>query len=438
MARDNPEGFSKSPEFIKVLYDESGKPIGVKPADVKAEERMDGDSKTIVQKVPIFSNDLRIIGNWLSAVNANVNSLRASIGQRTDGEVDKKLDLIDGRISILAKEIGNTILMDNRLSEEMILLREKMERLKIPDIDLLRVQIDSMSEANERKMKDVEANLSSLQSAYEQMRPQISAIYQNLSEMHSSLESDILSAERQLSTKTDQTNEKIFSLENRITESQTMYQSLLQRMSEIQNDIERIQEDGKRFDNLMTKEEFEKINQENKNKFNSLISREDLEKMKSDFEMSLILNRLDYEVMLKGLKRKTVRKIKRRIRKRKIVKKAKKFSFRANRIEKLLKAKYKMKPDEKVLIVSEKRLAKYGRAVYNVARKIDKNSVFMTVENRKNQKEEFGSTVEKAMKNSHLVLVSSRYSLKRTNVYKIIRKARVRIAFFNKRLQFST
>ncbi len=84
------------------------------------------------------------------------------------------------------------------------------------------------------------------------------------------------------------------------------------------------------------------------------------------------------------------------------------------RIIRLFKNKLKLRSFKKVLIVSDKTNVGFGAVLFDVARKINRKTVMMVMETRTKARQEPEEAVRRAMERADLILVATKYSVKRT------------------------
>jgi archaellum component FlaC len=459
--RKNPESSAmlSTPKFIKVVYDEKGKPIDIIPMENGpsnlGKEDQNGQTKT--QSIVLPNNngiEKQVMANWIVNLGQHVRALREelrlmaiftqkkfdelqpiistqienSISKNSPIErftfIENEISNLKNRLDSLNSQISNfedhidslprliensvskplPIVMENLqlLSSNVSNLTEKLEELKIPEkmiLDQLKsLDLRMSTIANEignSKLHEIETT-EKMKSLVEEMKnSKVSdfEILQSLSSLGNEVEKlnqEVLSTNSNIENEISTLNQKI---ENMASSTNQKIETVTSNMDQIMDEFSILTSNlGQRIESLSSNQ-------------GKLIAN-----LTNDIEQRFSASSLRQEELITKFYEKTNRKFTKLLNK---MKKKEKGPSRA-RIVRLFKKKLNLPSFNKILIVSDKRNSNFGTLLFDVARKMNKKTVLVTMENRKALGIEPEECVKEAMGKSDRILVVAKYSLEKT------------------------
>lgn len=487
--RDIPESMENSPDFVKVMFDEKGNPLGIKPFNGaptipgnNGEKLKDTPQRTIVHK-PVEQD---VIVNWISNLGHYANALRedfrviAVFNQKRFNELEKiiaeksydkntsvfieKFETIENEISNLknqynlvlenlqlaSKEIKNfskkleTMEMpyneifnqlntlDLSVSNQINTLKEKLEGMKVPE-GLIFDQLNSIDlrmstvvkEISNTKTHELETD-AKLKSLVEEM--------QNNKSSNSEIVERLIFIEDELK----KSRNEIFSANSNIGNIASSMNQKMDEVSGLKNEI------GEKIDALSLNQEnsFTRLNaiEEKVNGFSRI--GEELESLKIQTSGSIDKLTENQEKLKADLlidQEKIANVVNDRFLEiQKMLKKPKKRIIKPTRakVTRFLKKNFKIKPFSKVLVVTDKRNTTFANTLYEATRKVSKKSLFVVEENR-TIKMSLDKPVIEAIKKSNYAFIVGKYSLKKMKEIAMPLKSKIKIVSIKRTLNYS-
>jgi len=422
-----------SPDFIKVAYDKHGNPIAVTPVDMKADENT---------QQPQTNGHVRIIPQpieeWLSLISKNIIALKRDVEntQSTYSQIVQQIrqintpqndiarlrngiDTANQRIDMLAQKMSFT---NQHMSEQINILnsvvasiaKEFAEHQTIDkdvarNIAILNEQFNGNFVNIKRILQDIEL----LNSGYAQ---RLDMIDERINAMHIQIAESVERTEGNIVALNDAINE----LKNKID---NMENSNFDKKIEISNSL-----------NVFKQEIMEAIEQ-NKIDRDTLIS-EVVERTAKRMR-KIMTPKVDVKFKVKKRKARKPKKIVKGRKNRKI-RVTKKIAKRMSKINKTILAKKLLRADvpsyPSVLIVTERRMQKVGRAVFDAAKNLNKN-VLMIVQDKMSESDGFEEVTYDAMSNSDAIFVVTRKKMKKNFSLKTLERKPIFIV--NQKMKFS-
>ncbi len=469
---DRPEESTPSPEFIKVSYDKYGNAIDVKPVDgqVDAHNGFEIVKNEPTPKVNIHSlaYDTKVIGNWLNVLNQNMYTIREhlknsegsekiiplveqisnsiSIFQKNFNEIHVELDSLR-KIQQDAKAFDNSFLEQlNLLRENLRIIHEEMSdnrhvsNLLMNDIGALKNQVNEASAQIQNSAQQMHTNSMQIQNtsvALKEVASEVSKMKDEIKNLRFD-PSEILEAINSINNNFEILRNHFVEMDNEVT-------GMINQMNAKISDL------SWKMENIATKEDLDMV-------ISGFISKQELHQTKNELENEIKGNHINREELVsqivtqtttnmqKLLQRKRrvvikkVRKIKLK-KKRKILKR-KKFSKSVGKTAKINKSiltKKLMKADittyPSTLIVTERRMQKVGRAVFDVAKTLNKN-VLMIMQDKIKDSDSFGQITYDAMKNSDAIFLVSKENMRKNPSLKMIKSTK-KVFTVNNKMKFS-
>jgi predicted nucleic acid-binding Zn-ribbon protein len=508
---NKPEDMNNLPNFITVIFDENGKPIGARPAKnppvsgVPNTVEPNGQLVNRPTAPPVLVVNKDLIERLLTYVNRNTESLRVELRQsnftfqkmlqdiKFNGQnqvngsflnvinplkekienlekivnlqtesnqiINKKVDCLSAYVNDLSKNMKE-IKIDGDLEERLDNLDIILENLsinmkKVNGIQLLSEKLDTLGAHFDELMKKIsEINVDPLfGEKLEDMKLKLSNMVKEIAETKSTemvtvealksvLEKvSILNQEikdQKLATSTF--GEKFDSIERGITiinenvlqndiKNQQMISGIGEKLngfSEIKDElnsikaqtngsIKELEENQRQLRDLLVNQEqalrtveddvFAELRENQKQIKNLMVNQEQISK---DLTEDAVLR---VQKMFKKPKRKVIRPQK-------------------SKVVKFLKKNFRIKPFNKVLVITDKRNSVFGKTLHEATRAVSKKSIFVVMENR-TDKSALDKPVIEAIKKSKYVFMVGKYSLPK--VKRLSKKLRNRIKIFSVR-----
>lgn len=448
--RKDAEELNGSPEFIKVAYDKYGNPIGVRPVDGR--EVPDGDNGKSVPTVSAqtLHYDTKMIGQWLGVINQNMHTIREDIKLLENPNsklmpilqetIAKNMEFTNRQIDLMNKELQNYKVLSNSIVEQLNLVNENFSLLRkeISDSNLVSRQIIA-------EVDLIKGEIRSSKNPSTEMINMLNAMNENFE----ILRSRVMEMSRETAEMNNKLNQKLSSVP-----SKQDFVDMTEKLSSVPTKQDFVAIEGK-MSELPTKEDVSYLSL----KLSDMASKEDLDMVISGFiskqefytattELQDLINKnaIDKDELISELveKIKSARRVKRRIRKKvakkKIVRKIRKKRTRTmakSTIRKFLLRKFGLNENERVLVVTDKKMEKIGNKVYETCRKINESTVFVVMENMKKSGAEPEDSVSEAMKNTDAIIGVTYYTLKKTNSLKQAVQLGARAFVMSKNLKFS-
>jgi DNA-binding transcriptional MerR regulator len=265
-------------------------------------------------------------------------------------------------------------------------------------------------------------------------------------ERFSYIDDKLSSTQRQLAASNDRTEGDLIALHDIVTVMNQRIAELNEKIDSLQNTREYIKGDIKE-DIKDIKEEFAKIVVQNALDRQVLVEEIAARTMKQ--VKSLLAKKTKVEVSIKVKKRKSrkmIRKLKIKVAKRKIVKRKIVRKIKVRKIKKpvvkimkgMIRGKlkrYGIVDYGNALVVTERNMQKYGRAVFDIARKMNGNTI-MIMQEKMSEEDGFDQTTYDAMDNSEAVFIVTNRNMKRNFAVKNA-ALRKRVFVVDKKLKFS-
>jgi hypothetical protein len=482
-SRKQPES-APSPEFIKVSYDKHGHPIDVIPMDLHAPQEKNGEAKAKISFAP--KPIPQPIEEWLVLISKNIISLKRDLESSKNvynqiiqevkqinapiidlTPIDNSINTTNYRIdSVLQKleatnqQIGDQKMMYHLLADQVNVMNEivasiakefshqqTISRELSEKIEILGEQLNGSFVSIKQILKDMELMNSD--------KSQFNSIDDKISAMH-----------RQLASSTERTEGNIVALNGILAEMRGKIDSLETSNFEIhvavQNSMKELADN------------FEKMNSETRNQieysikafsdsFNEINSgnKIDMENSLKDTKQELMAtieqSKIDREALIQEIVDRTTRRMRRfvktpkavvkvKVKKRKVAKrKHRKIKIKKNprrkisKINKTVLAKKLMKAGiqtyPSALVVTEGRMQRIGRAVFDVAKNMNKN-VLMIMQDKMSESDGFEPVTYDAMSNSDTIFIVTKKNMKKNFSLKTL-VATKHIFIVNKKMKFS-
>jgi hypothetical protein len=474
-----------SPEFIKVAYDKHGNPLAVTPVAMHMPQEKNGEKK--MQPAVMPKSIPQPIEEWLVVISKNIISLRRDLANTQNvynqiiqqvkqmnptvnlTPIDNSINSINMRINDIFQkmEITNEQVTDQKtmykllsdhiivlndvvtsvakeFSQQQIITRELAEK-----IEMLNEQLSGSFINLKTILKEIDLTTTANGQKFTDIDERIAAMHKQLASSIERTEGNIVA----LNGIFDDMKSRIDDLETSNFEIQVQVQNSLKEFadnSEKTNHETRNQLEGslKAFvDN------FEEINAETRNEMEN-----SLEKIRQELMDAIEQNKIDRESLIQEVVEKTtdrmrnlirkkakarikvkkqkIRKAKRKIKKKIVKKVVKRKVHKINKnilVKKLMKADIATYPS--ALIVTERKTQRIGRAVFDVAKGMNKN-VLMIMQNKMSESDGFEPVTYDAMTNSDaLFIVSSKNMRKNFSLKTLVATKPVFIV--NKKMKFS-
>jgi hypothetical protein len=431
--RDLPEEVNPSPEFIKVSYDKYGNPIDVKPVKgtIDAHNGHEiSEKKEPVQRVNIqtLAYDTKVIGNWLNVLNQNMYSIREQI-KNVDGyeKMIPFIEKISQNIAIFERNFDN-------ISKEFDAIRKALQDVKVTDnsfleqFNLFRENLRMIQE----EMNDSRHVSNLLMNDIVILKEEVKNIKFDPSEILESI---------------NLINNNFAILRNHFVEMNQEVAGMINQMNAKLSDL------SWKMENIATKEDLDMV-------ISGFISKQELYQTKNELEEEIKGNHINRDELVSEIVAQTTanmqkllqrkkRKIRVKIRKIKIKKKrniAKKRKFKKKIVKgkirkinknvltkKLLKADITTYPS--ALIVTERKMQKIGRAVFDVAKTLNKN-VLMIMQDKMKESDGFEPITYDAMLNSDAIFVVAKKNMRENPSLQSIKTTK-KIFIVNNKMKFT-
>jgi hypothetical protein len=465
-----------SPEFIKVAYDKHGNPVAVTPMDLHAPKESNGEKHT---KESVAAKPIpQPIEEWLVVISKNIISLRRDLANTQStynqiiqevkqtktpvdlSSVDSSLNSINCRIDDLLQKFESVNLqvadqktMYKLLSEQGKVLSEvvasvakefsqhqTISRNLAEKIELLNEQLNGSFVNLKAILKEIGVAIVESNQRFNDSDARIAAMHKQLASSIERTEGNIVA----LNGIFDELKKRVDDIETSNFEIQVQVQNSL---SEFSGNFEKMNADTRnQIDTLKTS--FDNLEQTVAEKRGEIGN--SLQEARQELIETIEKNRIDRDALVQEVVEKTTERVRNLIRKkakirvkrskhkmkRKTVKAAKRKIGKINRnilAKKLMKAEIATYPS--ALIVTERKMQRIGRAVFDVAKGMNKN-VLMIMQNKMSESDGFEPVTYDAMTNSDaLFVVSSKNMGKNFSLKTLV--ATKPIYIVNKKMRFS-
>jgi len=450
--RKNPES-GIGPEFIRVIYDEKGNPIAVKPADgsVLQDKKSSDGSTNGGSPRPTFPTLPTLIPQpveqWLTLISKNILSLKADI-ERTQNSYNQIIAEVK---QINTTNIANTANTKEISTPDISPIIQQINDQKIM-YKLLADQINVMNEIISTIAKEVAQQKTLSKDFYEVMNGKMKQLNEKLNESLSDNFSSIKTIETELDSIRNDSMQRFSFIDDKVSAMHRQLAASDERTEGdliVMNDVsavmnERIAELNEKIDSIQSiKQEFEKMIEQNaeKNKIDRQILIEEVVDRVSKRMKNLVAKRVEVQIKVKRRKSRKVkaRKVKKVVKnvvkkKRKVVRKITRAKISKNLIVRKLK-KSEIENYGSALVVTERKAQKYGRAVFDVARKLNGN-VVMIMQEKMSEDDGFEPITYDAIDNSEAVFIVTNRKMKKNFAVRNAALKR-RVFLVNKNLNFS-
>ena len=442
-----------SPEFIRVAYDKHGNPIDVRPVDMKVTEAngekkpKEAMPKTIPQPIEewlvVISKNIislrRDLANTQNIYNQIVQEVRQLTPQVDFTPIDNSIDAINHRIDDVLQKMQTTnqeaadqkmlykILSDqiNVTNEIIASLAKEFSHQQTIGIELGQ-KIEMLNEQVNGSFINIKAILKEIDSGTNNQK-------------FNDLDGKIAAMHRQLATSIERTEGNIVALNGIMDEIRSKIDNMEVSNFEIQVAV---QNSLKEF-----ADNFEKTSYKARNQMeNSLNS------TKQELMQAIEQNKIDREALIQEIVDRTVKRMRKLAKTPKVEVKIK-VKKRKYRVRKIRKAKIKkmrkinrnilakklLKTDiatyPSALIVTERKTQRIGRAVFDVAKVMNKN-VLMIMQNKMSESDGFEPVTYDAMSNSDAIFIVTKKNMKKNFSLKTL-VATKPVFVVNQKMKFS-
>jgi len=436
MNRECPESISPSPEFIKVIYDEKGRPIEVKPANDIHPGPVQEQKTPVRQTVPQSAEQEAVI-KWIINLNHHVKTMREELKMlalfyqrkfnefqsvistlsesstsKQSPELVEKITFIENGISNLRNQYNSIFESFQSVSNEIKNLTRKVETKGIPEkaifdqLNSLDLRLSTVvKEISNTKLHEIETT-GILKTLIEEVKTSKLANFETNQRLNSIVEG------------IEKSNGEIFVLKNEIGEKIDVIslnqEESFTKMGEIEekiNDFSKIDEELDSF-KMQTVNSIERLSESQKQMKEELVFVQNnvTDRMNEGFlKIQKILNKPKKRVVIKPTKSKVVR---------------------------FLKKNFKIKSFSKVLVVTDKRNSVFGKTLYEATRSLSQKSVLAVMEDRTN-KMNLDRHVIEAIKQSNYVFIIGQYSLKKVKELSKNLRRKVKVMPIKRSLKYS-
>jgi len=499
--RKDPES-GIGPEFIRVVYDEKGNPVAVKPADASAMSEFVPDAPN----TPNTPNTTNVPAVHARNVGVNITNggspYRASVGVSSIHSsvpyvVEQWLTIISKNILALKAQVEQTQANYNeviaqiqniKIPEVKIPEFPKMPEIEMPDmkpvyegIDGANHRIDALTHTMTQRMEAVNQQVGEGKLMYKLLADQINTMNEIVSTIASEFaQQKVLTKDTYevLTDKMRQLNEQLSDSFSKLKTVEMDIDALradsMQRFSFLDEKVAAMHRqlsvgNEKTEGDLIVLNDVVSVMNDRIAELNEKIN--DMQQMREEVAQIVVQNKLDRQLMIEEIVARTTEKMKNfakrraaiapkvaakigkvvvrvkvkkgKMKHRKIVKKIKvrKAARKITRtkINKNLIAKKLRKTDignyETALVVTERKTQRYGRAVFDVAKRINKN-VVMIMQDKLNEADGFEPVTYDAIDNSEAVFIVTNRKMRKNFAVKNAALKR-RVFLVDKNLKFS-
>ena len=458
--RDIPENMSNSPDFVKVMFDERGNPLGIKPLKGSLPDNNGKKLQNIPQKPTIQKNvEQEVIVTWISNLSQNIKDLRegfrliAIFNQKkfdelgkiiAESSLDKSSPILITKFKTIENEISNlknqyNLVLGNMesASKEIKNLAKKLETMEIPDKEIFN-QLDSLNASFSNQIDTLKEKMEGMKLPDGFIYDQLNSLDLRLSTITKEIaDTKMHEIETSMKLKSFVEDMEICKMSNIDT---------VQKLSDVQDEISKL-----RNEIVLSKGYVENTYSEVSQKMSEFSSmNEELDFLRKDTEHSInelsesqnqLLEKqrqmeslfINQENISRNLANDAVLKIK------EMLKKPKRMVIKPTKakVVRFLKKNFKIKPFSKVLVVTDKRNSIFGKTLYEATRRVSKKSVLAVMENR-TDKMNLDKPVVEAIKKSNYVFIVGKYSLKKVKELSKNLKYKVKIVSMRRTLNYST
>jgi len=431
-----------SPEFIKVAYDKHGHPLSITPVDLNLSQETNGENKT---KENVINKPIpQPIEEWLVLISKNIISLKRDLESTKNvyNQIIQEIKQVTNPVvdfTPIDTSINATNYRIDALLQKMELTNQQVSDQKMM-YKLLADQINVMNEIVASVVKE----FSHQQTLSRELGEKIEMLNEQVNDSFVSIKQILKDMELMNSDKSQLNN-----IDERIS---AMHRQLA-------SSIERTEGNIVVFDGML-REMKEKIDGMETSNFEIQVAvQNSLQNMKQELFEAIEQNKIDREALIQEIvdrtskrMRKIVKipklevkiKVKRKVAKRKhkkvrkVRKMEKKIVRKVSKINKNILAKKLMKADiqtyPSALIVTERKTQRIGRAIFDVAKNINKN-VLLIMQNKMSESDGFEPVTYDAMSNSDAIFLVTKKNMKKNFSLKTLVATRP-IFIVNQKMKF--
>jgi len=474
--RKNPEG-GLGPEFIRVVYDEKGNPVAVKPADVSVTSQFIPDKNptnttSIIRPIP------QPLEQWLTLISKNILSLKADI-ERTQNSYSqlynqfvaeiKNINIpspatpdIDFKplVQPLTQQISEQKILYKLLADQINTMNEIISTIA-REISLQKTFTEDMTNNLSNTLSNKIELLNDTFASIRTITKEVDALRNDSMQRFSYVDEKLLSMHRQVAASNDRTEADLIAINDIMTVMNERIAEVNEKMNDFNEKISYLQNM-----NYATPEDLQNVKEDLMNaieqsSLDKHLLIEEIVARTSQRMKGMIAKKTKVEVRIKVKKRKSrkvakvakrkikkVRKhVKKRTMKRKLatkikVRKSKKPVVKIRKVAKIRKGmirgklkRYGIVDYGNALVVTERNMQKYGRAVFDIARKMN-NNMIMIMQEKMSEEDGFDQTTYDAMDNSEAVFIVTNRNMKKNFAVKNA-SLRKRVFVVDKKMKFS-
>ena len=406
-----------SPEFIKVSYDRHGNPIDVTPVSRNEPKETNGKQTRENSARPIPQP----IEEWLVLISKNIISLKRDledsrnnfsqiIQESRNSSIDlsplnNSINSANYRIDLLGQKTDSATYQLNLITEMIASFAKELSQHQAIDNEFAQ-KIENLNEQLNGNFVSLRQILKSIEMIETDTNQKFNFVDERIASMHRQLASSIERTEGNivaLNGIMNEINEKIDSFETSNFEIQVSVQNSLQNMKQ----------------ELMQEMEKNRIDRET-------LIQEVVERIAKRMK-KIMAPKVEIKVRVRKH-----RKTKHKIQKRKVNKKVSKINKNIL-AKKLMKARIQTYPS--ALVVTERRMQKIGRTVFDVAKNLNKN-VLMIMQDKMSESDGFEPITYDAMLNSDAIFLVTKKNMKKNFSLKTV-KAQKSVFIVNQKVKFS-
>ena len=467
---------ANTPEFIRVVYDEKGNAIAVKPANASVMQNFIPDKTNGTNTVAVGvggSPQSRFIlpaalEQWLTLISKNILVLKSDV-ERTHAMQNQLFEQIEQIKNLPAPTVTTTQqAVDFSPIVQQIAEQKMLYKLLADQVNTMNEIVDMIAkEFSQQKtftrelatrMQEINDNFADSFARVKNIETDIESLRSETMQRFSYAEDKTTSMHRQLAASSDRTEADMIALHDvvtvmneRIAEMSEKINALNGIKAEIAEMIEHNRIDVKVDRQVLIEKIVGDVTKRLKTVMKSEM-RNELKKgmkAKTKIEVKIKVRKLKKRKSRKlhklhrKLKRKTARKIK-RFAKRKISRKIKPRKIRKTTVRKVRKinktalmkklVKSEITSYGNALVVTEKKAAKYGRAVFDIAKNMNEN-VVLIMQDKLSEADGFEQITYDAIDNSEAVFIVTPRKMKKNFAVRNASLTR-RVFLVDKKLKF--
>ena len=461
---------ANTPEFIRVVYDEKGNAIAVKPANASVMQNFIPDKTNGTNTVAVGvggSPQSRFIlpaalEQWLTLISKNILVLKSDV-ERTHAMQNQLFEQIEQIKNLPAPTVTTTQqAVDFSPIVQQIAEQKMLYKLLADQVNTMNEIVDMIAkEFSQQKtftrelatrMQEINDNFADSFARVKNIETDIESLRSETMQRFSYAEDKTTSMHRQLAASSDRTEADMIALHDvvtvmneRIAEMSEKINALNGIKAEIAEMIEHNRIDVKVDRQLLIEKIVGDVTKRLKTEMRNELKKG--MKAKTKIEVKIKVRKLKKRKSSKlhrKLKRKTARKIK-RVAKRKIARKIKPRikprqirKITARKINKTALMKKLVKSEitsyGNALVVTEKKAAKYGRAVFDMAKNMNEN-VVLIMQDKLSEADGFEQITYDAIDSSEAVFIVTPRKMKKNFAVRNASLTR-RVFLVDKKLKF--